>query len=129
MSKIDPDISILIVDDSAEMRALIRFILRKIGINKVNESKDGATALAKLKTKKYDLILLDWNMPNMNGLEFLKNLRTEKSPSQNVPIIMVTAEASEENVVAAVQAGVNGYVLKPLNQAALEDKILVVLEK
>lgn len=109
------------------MRALIKFILHRIGISKMDEAKDGADGLAKLEAGTYDLILLDWNMPNMNGLEFLKTLRTGKSPNQNVPVIMVTAEASEENVVAAVQAGINGYILKPLTQATLEDKIKVVL--
>ena len=118
---------VLVVDDFATMRKIEKNILGQLGIKNVDEADDGSTALPKLKATKYDIVLLDWNMPNMTGLELLKAMRAEES-LKNVPVIMVTAEALKDNVVAAAQAGVNDYVVKPFNAATLEEKLKKVLK-
>jgi two-component system chemotaxis response regulator CheY len=109
------------------MRKIEKNILGQLGIKNVDEADDGSTALPKLKTNTYDVVLLDWNMPNMTGLELLKAMRAEES-LKSVPVIMVTAEALKDNVVAAAQAGVNDYVVKPFNAATLEEKLRKVLK-
>ncbi len=127
MSEIDPNIRVLIIDDFATMRKIERNILGQLGIKNVDEADDGTTALPKIQQTKYDVILLDWNMPQMSGLELLKAVRADPN-IKNVPIIMVTAEALKDNIVAAAQAGVNDYVVKPFTAAVLEDKLAKVLK-
>lgn len=127
MGELDINIRVLIVDDFATMRKIERNILSQLGIKNVDEADDGATALPKIQQTKYDVILLDWNMPQMSGLELLKAVRADPN-TKNVPIIMVTAEALKDNIVAAAQAGVSDYVVKPFTAGALEDKLKKVLK-
>ena len=127
MADLDPNMRVLVIDDFATMRKIEKNILGQLGIKNVDEADDGSTALPKLKANKYDVVLLDWNMPNMTGLELLKAMRAEDS-LKTVPVIMVTAEALKDNVVAAAQAGVNDYVVKPFNAATLEEKLRKVLK-
>jgi two-component system chemotaxis response regulator CheY len=127
MGELDRNMKVLVVDDFATMRKIEKNILGQLGIKDVDEADDGSTALPKLMTTKYDVVLLDWNMPNMTGLELLKAMRAQEN-LKNVPVIMVTAEALKDNVVAAAQAGVNDYVVKPFNAATLEEKLKKVLK-
>ncbi len=127
MGDLDQNMRVLVVDDFATMRKIEKNILGQLGIKNVDEADDGSTALPKLKSTKYDVVLLDWNMPNMTGLELLKAMRAEEG-LKNVPVIMVTAEALKDNVVAAAQAGVNDYVVKPFNASTLEEKLKKVLK-
>ncbi len=127
MGDLDQNMRLLVVDDFATMRKIEKNILGQLGIKNVDEADDGSTALPKLKSTKYDVVLLDWNMPNMTGLELLKAMRADES-LKNVPVIMVTAEALKDNVVAAAQAGVNDYVVKPFNASTLEEKLKKVLK-
>lgn len=128
MSDIDPNLKVLVVDDFATMRKIEKNILGQLNIKNVDEADDGATALPKVQQNHYDVILLDWNMPQMSGLEFLKAVRADPN-TKNVPIIMVTAEALKDNIIAAAQAGVNDYVVKPFTAAVLEEKLKKVLKK
>lgn len=128
MSDIDPNIKVLVVDDFATMRKIEKNILGQLNVKNVDEADDGSTALPKVQQNHYDVILLDWNMPIMSGLEFLKALRADPN-TKNVPVIMVTAEALKDNIIAAAQAGVNDYVVKPFTAAVLEEKLKKVLKK
>lgn len=128
MSDIDPNLKVLVVDDFATMRKIEKNILGQLNIKNVDEADDGSTALPKVQQNHYDVILLDWNMPQMSGLEFLKAVRADPN-TKNVPIIMVTAEALKDNIIAAAQAGVNDYVVKPFTAAVLEEKLKKVLKK
>ncbi len=127
MADLDPNLKVLVVDDFATMRKIEKNILSQLGIKNVDEADDGSTALPKIQQNKYDVILMDWNMPQMSGLELLKAVRSDPN-TKNVPIVMVTAEALKDNIVAAAQAGVNDYVVKPFTAAVLEDKLKKVLK-
>ena len=125
---LDQNMKILVVDDFSTMRRIIRNILREIGYNNVDEADDGSTALEKLKSAKFDFVVTDWNMPNMPGIELLKAIRQDEV-LKDTPVLMVTAEAAKENVVTAVAAGVNNYIVKPFTAAALKDRIDIILQK
>ncbi len=127
MADLDPNLRVLVVDDFATMRKIEKNILGQLGIKNVDEADDGATALPKVQQNQYDVILLDWNMPQMSGLEFLKALRADPN-TKGTPVIMVTAEALKDNIIAAAQAGVNDYVVKPFTAGVLEDKLKKVLK-
>ncbi len=127
MGDLDPNLRVLIVDDFATMRKIEKNILSQLGIKNVDEADDGSTALPKLQANTYDVVLLDWNMPNMTGLEMLKALRSGDN-NKDVPVIMVTAEALKDNIVAAAQAGVNDYVVKPFTAGVMEEKLKKVLK-
>jgi two-component system chemotaxis response regulator CheY len=114
--------SVLVVDDYKTMIRIIRNLLRQIGFQNVDDASDGTEALAKLKEKKYGLIISDWNMEPMTGYELLKQVRADPNLS-DIPFIMVTAEAKSENVVAAKNAGVSNYIVKPFNAQTLKGKI------
>ncbi|MFT7672025.1 MAG: two-component system chemotaxis response regulator CheY [Gammaproteobacteria bacterium] len=118
----DKNMKILIVDDFSTMRRIIKNLLRDLGFNNTSEADDGQTALPMLKTGKFDFLVTDWNMPKMDGLTLLKTLRADESLSQ-LPVLMVTAEAKREHIVAAAEAGVNGYVVKPFTAVTLKEKI------
>lgn len=120
------DMSILIVDDYRTMLRIIRNLLNELGFKNIDEATDGETALETLQCKEYDLVISDWNMEPMTGLELLKKVRAD-SILANIPFIMVTAEAKTENVVAAKQAGVNNYIVKPFNSATLRSKLTAVI--
>lgn len=125
---LDQNMKILVVDDFSTMRRIIKNILREIGYNNVDEADDGSTALEKLKSGKFDFVVTDWNMPNMPGIDLLKAIRQD-DVLKDTPVLMVTAEAAKENVVTAVAAGVNNYIVKPFTAAALKERIDIILAK
>jgi len=124
----DKQIKILIVDDFATMRKVIRNLLKQIGYENIVEGDDGVNALKILRSQKIDLIVSDWNMPNMTGLDLLKTVRADES-LKTTPFLMVTAEALQDNVIAAVKAGVSNYIVKPFTAEVLNEKIQKILEK
>jgi two-component system chemotaxis response regulator CheY len=124
----DVNIKVLVVDDFATMRRIIKNVLKQIGFTKILEADDGTTALEVLKENQVDLIISDWNMPNMTGLDLLKTVRGEKS-TQSIPFLMVTAEAQKDNVIQAVQAGVSNYLVKPFTADAIKAKLTQILPK
>ena len=126
MSAVDMNMPILIVDDYKTMLRIIRNLLKQLGFNNVDEATDGATALQKLRDKNYDLIISDWNMEPMSGLQLLKEVRSD-GQLKELPFVMITAESKSENVVAAKQAGVTNYIVKPFNAATLKTKLNAVL--
>jgi two-component system chemotaxis response regulator CheY len=120
--------SVLVVDDFSTMRHIVNNLLRQTGFGKVTEAEDGMKALRKLESGDFQFICSDWNMPNLTGLELLKAVRN--SPQfKNIPFLMVTAEASKDNIVAAVQAGADGYIIKPFSAAILGEKIESILKR
>ncbi|MDR5740574.1 MULTISPECIES: response regulator [unclassified Caballeronia] len=113
---------LLVVDDMATMRSLIRKMLRAIGYTTIDEAEDGLAALEKLRAQKVDMVITDWNMPNMDGLSLLQEIRKSEDFAE-LPVLMVTAEKRRENVLAAIHAGASGYIVKPFSEAALADKL------
>lgn len=124
----DKNMNILIVDDFSTMRRIIKNLLRDLGFTNTDEADDGNTALPLLKTGKYDFLITDWNMPGMSGLDLLKVVRADEN-LKTLPILMVTAEAKRDQIVAAATAGVNGYVVKPFTAAVLKEKIEKIFER
>ncbi|SLM29268.1 chemotaxis regulator transmitting signal to flagellar motor component [Desulfamplus magnetovallimortis] len=120
-------IKVLIVDDFATMRRILKNILKQLGFKNLLEADDGTTALESLERNDIDLIISDWNMPKMTGLELLKSVRASKKYAK-VPFLMVTAEAQKQNVIEAVQAGVSNYVVKPFTAEAISDKLKKILK-
>lgn len=125
---IDPNIKILVVDDFRSMRSLIKNILRKLGYTKVYEAEDGDTAWKLLQEEEIELIISDWNMPRMKGIDLLRKVR-ESEEYSHLPFLMVTAEGLKDNVVEAIKAGVSGYIVKPFSPQSLQDKIQKVFAK
>ena len=123
---VDKNMAVLIVDDYKTMLRIIRNLLRQIGFNNVDEASDGATALQKLRRDNLGLVISDWNMEPMTGLQLLKEVRADEK-LRTLPFIMVTAESKTENVIAAKKAGVNNYIVKPFNAATLKTKMTAVL--
>lgn len=123
---IDKSMNVLIVDDYKTMLRIIRNLLKQIEFNNVDEATDGSEALAKLRAGNYGLVISDWNMQPMTGLELLQQVRGDQRLAK-LPFIMITAESKTENVVAAKQAGVSNYIVKPFNAETLRDKIEKVL--
>jgi two-component system, chemotaxis family, chemotaxis protein CheY len=123
----DKNIKILIVDDFTTMRKVIRNLLKSVGYENIIEAEDGAIALRTLKNNEVDFIISDWNMPNMSGLELLKAVRADAGLNKT-PFLMVTAEALQDNVIAAVKAGVSNYIVKPFTAEVLNSKIEKILE-
>jgi two-component system chemotaxis response regulator CheY len=119
---VDLSMPVLVVDDYNTMIRIIRNLLRQIGFQDVDDANDGAAALARMREKKYGLVISDWNMEPMTGYELLKQVRADAS-LKGTPFIMVTAESKTENVIAAKQAGVNNYIVKPFNADTLKSKI------
>jgi len=119
---VNKNLKILIVDDFATMRKVIRNLLKQGGFENVVEAEDGVVALKVLKSQTVDFIISDWNMPNMSGLELLKAVRGDEE-LKDLPFLMVTAEALKDNVVAAVKAGVSNYIVKPFTAEVLNEKI------
>lgn len=124
---VDKTMQVLIVDDYATMRRIIRNLLNQIGFPNIDEANDGQQALTMCGAKKYGLIISDWNMEPMSGFDFLKGLRAGTNDNKTSPFIMVTAESKTENIIAAKQAGVNNYIVKPFNAETLKTKISSVL--
>ena len=122
------DMKILVVDDFATMRRIVRGLLKEMGHTDVVEAEDGAIALAALKAHKFDFVISDIHMPNMNGFELLKAIKAD-ADLRSLPVLMVTAEARKEDIVMAVQSGAAGYVVKPFTRATLEDKLVKIMAK
>ncbi|MBU0969767.1 MAG: response regulator [Proteobacteria bacterium] len=123
----DTSIKVLIVDDFATMRRILKNILKQLGFKNLVEADDGTTAWDILENQAIDLIISDWNMPKMTGLELLKKVRADSRYARK-PFLMVTAEAQKQNVIEAVQAGVSNYVVKPFTAEAISDKLAKILK-
>jgi two-component system chemotaxis response regulator CheY len=122
------DLKFLIVDDFSTMRRIVRGLLKEMGCNNADEAEDGAVALTMLKANKYDFVVSDINMPNMNGFDLLKAVKADES-LKHLPVLMVTAEARKEDIVMAAQSGAAGYIVKPFTKATLEEKVQKILQK
>ncbi len=125
---VNKSIKILVVDDFPTMRRIIRNLLKELGFENVDEAEDGQIALEKLRNNNFEFVVSDWNMPNLDGLSMLQQIRADPALAK-LPVLMVTAEAKKENIVAAAQAGANGYVVKPFTAATLEEKLNKIFEK
>lgn len=123
----DKNLRFLVVDDFSTMRRIIRNLLKELGFNNVEEAEDGAMALKKLRDGGFDFVVSDWNMPNMDGLTMLQNVRADDA-LRDIPVLMVTAEAKKENIIAAAQAGASGYIVKPFTAATLDEKLNKILQ-
>jgi two-component system chemotaxis response regulator CheY len=123
---VDKNMRILVIDDALTMRRIVVNLLRQLGFTNMNEADDGTTAWEKLSQETFDLIISDWNMPKMTGIDLLRKVRADPKYA-STPFIMVTAEGKRENVIAAVQAGVSNYVVKPFNAATLKEKMVKVI--
>ena len=124
----DRNIKVLVVDDFSTMRRIVKNILKQLGYADIEEAEDGRGALAKLHQERYGLVVTDWNMPNMNGIELVKAIRSD-TEIKDIPILMVTAEAKKENIIAAAQSGAHGYIVKPFTAATLSEKLEKIFEK
>lgn len=118
----DPNMRVLVVDDFSTMRRIIRNILRQLGFNNVVEADDGTSAWEVVNREKIDFIVSDWNMPNMTGIDFLRKVRASEQHGE-IPFLMVTAEAQQENIIEAVQAKVSNYIVKPFTADTMKQKI------
>lgn len=123
---VDKSMNVLVVDDYKTMIRIVRGLLEQLGFRNIDDATDGPSALEKIQTKDYGLILSDWNMSPMTGYELLQKVRAD-ARTKNIPFLMVTAEAKTENVIAARQAGVNNYIIKPFTLAVLKQKLTAVL--
>jgi two-component system chemotaxis response regulator CheY len=126
--QIDHNMKILIVDDFATMRQIVRKSLLALGFHDITEAADGVDALAKLERGEFQFIISDWNMPNMMGIEFLKRVRANER-HKTTPFLMVTAEAKRENVLEAASAGVSQYIVKPFTLEALQEKMNAIFAR
>ncbi len=124
----DQNLKFLVVDDFSTMRRIVRNLLKELGYSNADEAEDGVIALAKLRNEHFDFVVSDWNMPNMDGLVLLQSIRADAALS-SLPVLMVTAEAKKENIIAAAQAGANGYIVKPFTAATLDEKLVKIFEK
>jgi two-component system chemotaxis response regulator CheY len=122
-------IKVLVVDDFPTMRRIVKNLLKQIGFENIDEAEDGMQALNKLKSGNYGLVVSDWNMPNMEGIDLLKNIRQEAEPLKNIPFLMVTAEAEKEKVIEAIKAGVDNYIVKPFTAEVLKEKLEKIADK
>lgn len=118
----------LVVDDFSTMRRIVRNLLKELGFTNVDEAEDGAIALQKLQAGGFDFVVTDWNMPNMDGLTLLQSIRATPA-LKHLPVLMITAEAKKENIIAAAQAGANGYIVKPFTAGTLSEKLTKIFEK
>jgi len=122
------DLKFLIVDDFSTMRRIIRGLLKEMGCNNADEAEDGAIALNMLRGQKFDFVVSDINMPNMNGFELLAAMKADDA-LKHIPVLMVTAEARKEDIVRAAQSGAAGYIVKPFTKATLEEKVQKIMQK
>jgi two-component system chemotaxis response regulator CheY len=119
---------ILVVDDFSTMRRIIKNLLKDLGFSNIQEADDGSTALPMLQQGDFDFVVTDWNMPGMQGIDLLRAIRADDK-LKHLPVLMVSAEAKKEQIVAAAQAGVNGYVVKPFTAATLKEKLDKIFER
>lgn len=122
-------IKVLVVDDFPTMRRIVKNLLKQIGFENIDEAEDGSQALNKLRSGNYGLVVSDWNMPNMEGIDLLRNIRQEAEPLKNIPFLMVTAEAEKEKVIEAIKAGVDNYIVKPFTAEVLKEKLEKIADK
>ncbi len=122
------NMKILIVDDFSTMRRIVKNLLRDLGFNNTQEADDGVTALPMLKNGEFDFVVTDWNMPGMQGIDLLRNIRADAN-LKHLPVLMITAEAKREQIIEAAQAGVNGYIVKPFTAATLKEKLDKIFER
>lgn len=115
-------IRFLVVDDFSTMRRIVRNLLKELGYTNVEEAEDGQVALNKLESQPFDFVITDWNMPNMDGLTLLRKIRSSDK-LKHLPVLMITAEAKKENIIAAAQAGASGYIVKPFTAVVLAEKL------
>jgi len=125
---LDKNMKILVVDDFSTMRRIIKNLLKDLGFGNIQEADDGNTALPMLQNGDFDFVVTDWNMPGMQGIDLLRAIRADDN-LKHLPVLMVTAEAKKEQIVAAAQAGVNGYVVKPFTAATLKEKLDKIFER
>lgn len=121
--RLDPEMKILVVDDFSTMRRIVKNLLKEIGFNNFHEADDGATAWPMIQQENYDLIVSDWNMPEVSGLELLKKLRSENESVSQTAFLLITAEAKKGQIQEAQEAGADGYIIKPFTAAVLHEKI------
>ena len=117
-----PGMRFLVVDDFSTMRRIVRNLLKELGYTNVDEAEDGSVALHKLRSGEFDFVVSDWNMPNMTGIELLKNIRADAN-LKHLPVLMITAEARKENIIEAAQNKASGYIVKPFTAATLDEKL------
>jgi two-component system chemotaxis response regulator CheY len=122
-------LKVLVVDDFPTMRRIVKNLLKQLGFENIDEAEDGEQALQRLKAGGYGLVISDWNMPNMEGIELLRNVRKQPEPLNNIPFLMVTAEAEKEKVIEAIKAGVDNYVVKPFTAEILKEKLEKIAAK
>ena len=122
------ELKFLVVDDFSTMRRIVRNLLKEVGITNVDEAEDGQIALQKLRAGGFDFVVSDWNMPNMTGIQLLREIRSDAN-LKHLPVLMVTAEAKKENIVEAAQAGASGYVVKPFTAATLDEKLQKIFQQ
>ena len=118
----DPNMKILVVDDFSTMRRIVRNLLKELGFSNVQEAEDGIDALKKLRAETFNFVVSDWNMPNMTGIDLLREIRKDAT-LKHLPVLMVTAEAKRENIIEAAQAGASVYVVKPFTSITLDEKL------
>lgn len=118
----DANMKILVVDDMSTMRRIVKNILKQLGFSNMEEAENGQDALVKLRAESYGFVVSDWNMPVMPGIELLRAIRADEK-LKHIPVLMVTAEAQKENLIEAIQAGVNNYIVKPFTAETMQDKI------
>jgi len=128
-SVVDTKIPVLIVDDQQPMRRTIADIMRSLGFSKLAYAEDGLMAWDKLNQEEFGVVLLDWSMPRMTGIELLKKIRQSEEKFATIPVLMITAEADQAHVVEAIQSGVTNYIVKPFTPATLDKKLREILDK
>lgn len=120
------DTRVLVVDDFPTMRKIIKTLLKQLCFDDVDEAENGLDALNKLRQGKYDLVVCDWNMPHMEGIDLLRQIRSEEGDLRNIAFVMITAEAERAKIVEAIKAGVDNYIIKPFTAEGLKEKLLAV---
>jgi two-component system chemotaxis response regulator CheY len=128
VSMIDFGMRVLVVDDFSTMRRIVKNTLRQIGFTNIEEAEDGQKAYDRLSVEKFDFVVSDWNMPNMTGIDLLRKVRATPQ-IKDIPFLMVTAEAKQENIVEAIKAGVSNYIVKPFTVATLDEKIKKIFKE
>lgn len=123
----DPNMKILIVDDMVTMRRIVKNVLKQLGFSNIDEAENGQDGLQKLKSSKYDFVVSDWNMPVMTGIDMLRAIRADEQ-LKAIPVLMVTAEAQQKNLVEAVQAGVSNYIVKPFTAETMQEKLAKIFK-
>lgn len=124
----DKNMKFLVVDDFSTMRRIVRNLLKELGYTNVDEAEDGVAALQRLRGGNFQFVVTDWNMPNMTGIELLKEIRADAA-LKHLPVLMITAEAKKENIIEAAQNGASGYIIKPFTAVTLEEKLGKIFEK